>query len=107
MSNLNHFNFCLLEYGLAVPYIDCPTDIMVDAESELCQANVSYNVTANCGKSSPTCNITCDPPSGCVFNYPRTDVTCTAEDTNGREASCHFVVYIIGNALINNFEVND
>jgi hypothetical protein len=47
--------------------------------------------------SSDTCGpapFTCSHPSGALFLLGLTDVTCTAQDTSGNTASCHFGVRV-------------
>ena len=59
-------------------------------------ATVTYTVTASDNSGLPV-TATCDPSSGSPFPLGDTDVTCTATDSSGNEASETFTVTVIDN----------
>ncbi|MCK6457948.1 MAG: lamin tail domain-containing protein [Phycisphaerae bacterium] len=82
------------------PTFDCPTsqparsgfdacfDIETDADAGECTAVVHYNspfAFGHCG-ADPV-SVECDPPSGSTFPQGTTQVTCTATDACGNQAT--------------------
>lgn len=55
--------------------------------------SVAYTTPAASGGSAPV-SVTCSPASGAEFGVGSTPVTCTAQDTAGRQASCSFSVVV-------------
>ena len=78
------------------PVIECPADIVVNNDTGVCGAVVTYNVTSsdNCD-DSPTIIIT--PGSGSTFDVGITTVTATATDACGNASSCSFTVTVNDN----------
>lgn len=76
------------------PDVTCPADISVSSEPGLCSAHVWYTASA-------TDDCTEDPEisfsiaSGSVFPVGTTEVTVTATDVSGNEASCSFDVTVM------------
>ncbi len=74
-----------------VPEITCPDDIFVEGSDK--PVTVVYEVTA-----TDICDtdvaISCDPPSGSIFNPGVTKVICEATDDKGNRAMCMFEVTV-------------
>ena len=91
---------CPFSYNISPTDNEAPAftaipDIAAVTDNALCDAVVSFNVTAmdNCD-SSPT--VTCNPPSGSTFSLGLTRVNCSAEDTAGNVVEDYFNVNISG-----------
>lgn len=71
------------------PVINCPADIEIGSSVDLL-VPVEYEAEAtdNCGDVS----VTFDPPSGSGFPVGTTEVTVTATDAAGNQATCTFKV---------------
>jgi hypothetical protein len=72
--------------------IDCPANILVDAQSSN-GAVVTFTVTAN-DQCAPSPQVTCVPPSGSLFPIGQTTVMCTALDAWGNSNQCSFLVSV-------------
>jgi hypothetical protein len=74
------------------PAITCPTTLVVAAESEQCDAAVSFapSFSDNCAGAT----IVCSPPSGSRFVVGQTPVTCVAADASGNTNRCSFMVVV-------------
>ena len=79
-------------YDVTPPIVNCPSDIVRNAESGKCSARVSYyfHASDNCGPV--TC--TAEPPSWSEFPVGNTVVTVTATDVAHHTSSCHFNVTV-------------
>jgi hypothetical protein len=88
---LNHDSgsFTVIVHGGA-PVLTLPEDIVVEATSPA-GANVSYTVTA-----TENGVITCNPPSGSLFPFGPTTVTCTATNNVGSTSGSFNVEVIDG-----------
>ncbi len=82
------------------PTIECVDDIVVfqgrvlTASGNFPAAVVTFSVTANDScDSSPV--VVCSPPSGSIFPWGVTDVTCIATDASGNSAACGFQVLVL------------
>jgi hypothetical protein len=75
------------------PVITVPADMTVEAQT-FSGAAVSYVVTAVDHNGAPL-TPTCDPPSGSVFGFGRTTVTCTARDSGGRTSTKRFHITVV------------
>lgn len=75
------------------PVLVCPPDLVVEAASGQCSAEVDYvtEVSDNC----TTVELVCEPEPGTVFSVGVTTVTCTATDASGNVTSCSFTVTVI------------
>ncbi|MHC5004283.1 MAG: HYR domain-containing protein, partial [Planctomycetota bacterium] len=77
------------------PTISCPIDMTV-AECAGPDGTVAYfplpTATDLCD-AAPV--VTCDPPSGSVFAFGTTTVTCTATDSSGNTDTCTFDVVVV------------
>lgn len=80
--------------GLAAddPVITVPEDMTVEAQS-FSGATVTYAASAVDHDGNPIA-VTCAPPSGSIFGFGRTTVTCTAED-RGRTATKRFRITVV------------
>ena len=76
------------------PVMRVPADIVVDATGPA-GAVVSYAASAVDDVDGPV-EVTCSPPSGSTFPIGTTDVTCSASDAAGNEASASFDVHVKG-----------
>ncbi|WP_162128546.1 HYR domain-containing protein [Flavobacterium phycosphaerae] len=74
------------------PTIECPADIIVNATTGLCGANVTYSAAIAAG--DPTPNVTYSHASGSFFPVGSTVVTATATNVNG-SSTCEFVVSVL------------
>jgi hypothetical protein len=72
----------------APPELSC-ADVVRCNDSGRCDAAVTYEVVA-----SPGTSVDCDPPPGATFPVGETDVTCTATDASGLQATCEFTVTV-------------
>lgn len=75
------------------PTLDCPSDLMVPAESPL-GAVVFYEVSGK-DDCSEEVRVRCSPPSGSVFPVGRTWVFCEGADGHGNIAQCGFAVEVL------------
>ena len=94
-SNQGSCSFTVTVTDNQNPTITCPGNQSVPATSGACSANVSYATTAadNC----PGVAVACTPPSGASFPVGTTNVSCTATDASGNQASCSFTVTVTDN----------
>ncbi|MCB0651638.1 MAG: HYR domain-containing protein, partial [Saprospiraceae bacterium] len=83
----------VIDNTLPVPV--CPADITVNNDSGICGANVSFSVPAtdNCG----TAIVTFSQNPGTIFSGGMTNVTATATDAAGNQATCSFKVTVNDN----------
>ena len=76
-----------------VPEITCPTNIVdalaVDKSSKVQSWTVAAN--DNVGLAGPA---VCVPASGSVFAAGTTQVSCTVQDTSGKQSQCGFSVTV-------------
>lgn len=90
------------------PAIDCPDNITVNNDANMCGAVVNFEATAtdNCSDVS----ISYSPNSGSFFNVGTTTVTATATDVSGNSSSCDFTITVNDNenpsANCQNFTLN-
>ncbi|MCP5518626.1 MAG: HYR domain-containing protein [Verrucomicrobiales bacterium] len=75
------------------PTLDCPSDLIVPAESPL-GAVVFFEVSGK-DDCSDEVRVRCSPPSGSVFPVGRTRVLCEGTDGNGNLAQCVFDVEVL------------
>ena len=76
------------------PVMSVPADLVVDATGPA-GAVVSYAASAEDDVDGPV-GVTCSPPSGSIFPIGTTQVTCSASDAAGNEASASFDVHVKG-----------
>lgn len=74
------------------PVITVPADMTVQAQG-FAGATVTYTASAVDDQGNPI-PVTCDPPSGAIFGFGQTTVTCTASD-NGQTTTKHFHVTVV------------
>ncbi|MDH3215054.1 MAG: HYR domain-containing protein [Candidatus Krumholzibacteria bacterium] len=74
------------------PTIECPSDTTAQCTSRD-GAMVTFEVIAT-DDCDPDPTVVCEPPSGSVFPFGETMVTCTATDSAGNTAECTFVVMV-------------
>ncbi len=77
------------------PVVTCPADITVNNDVGECGAVVNFapTVVDNC----PGAIVSADFMSGTLFPIGSTEVTVTASDASGNEASCTFTITVIDN----------
>ncbi|SFT63392.1 gliding motility-associated C-terminal domain-containing protein [Lishizhenia tianjinensis] len=86
------FNVTVVDNQAPV-FDDCPADIVVDNDSALCEAIVTWTTptaTDNCGNVTVSSNY----QSGDVFPVGTSLVTYTAVDENGLSSTCSFTVTV-------------
>jgi hypothetical protein len=77
----------------APPALVCPEDVSVEcAGPEGAVVTYPTPTVADACDGSPT--VTCDPPSGSLFPFGATTVTCTASDGSGGTMQCSFEVIV-------------
>lgn len=74
------------------PVITVPADMTVEAQS-FSGATVTYTASAVDGDGDPI-PVTCSPPSGSIFGFGRTTVTCTARD-RGETVTKRFDITVV------------
>lgn len=74
------------------PVITVPPDMTVEAQN-FSGAAVTYTVSAVDDQGEPV-QVTCNPPSGSVFGFGATTVTCTAR-AHGESATKRFKVTVV------------
>jgi Tol biopolymer transport system component len=80
------------------PRLECPPSVTAECTSaEGTVVEFTVTVSDNC---DPAPAVICAPPSGSVFPYGVTMVSCTATDASGNETSCSFEVDVGGVALV-------
>ncbi|WP_113922614.1 HYR domain-containing protein [Cognataquiflexum aquatile] len=79
--------------GVAPVIADCPTDITVSNDADSCEAAVTWTApTASDDKG--TVSLTSNFEPGAVFPVGTTEVTYTATDAAGNQATCSFTVTV-------------
>ncbi len=81
------------------PSIVCPSTITVNAGQGVCNANVSFNVTAADACSGAT--VTTVPVVGSSFSVGTRPVLATATDGCGNSSTCAFNVVVVDNQAPN------
>ena len=67
------------------PNITCPADQTLSCTSS---SGAAATVTPTFSDNCPAVTASCAPPSGSVFGFGTTNVTCTATDGSGLQSSC-------------------
>lgn len=80
------------------PTVSCPASIQQEATTSGSQT-VTYATPTAVGGQAPV-SVVCAPASGAGFPIGSTVVTCTANDTLGRNSSCNFNVTITARPTI-------
>ena len=75
------------------PVIQAPNEVRIYANNTT-GMNVSFTVQATDGFDGPV-PVTCSPASGTFFPIGSTTVTCTAVDSQGRQAQSTFLVKVL------------
>jgi hypothetical protein len=79
---------------LTPPTLSCPPAVIaLDHLGTSPGETVTFTVTAE-DELDPAPSVVCSPPSGSVFPFGTTMVTCTAIDRSGNEATCDFPVTV-------------
>jgi len=94
----NTTTFTVTVQDTTPPVLTCPTNVVVTADPDQCQATVLYTVTAT-DACDPAPVVTCVPPSGAAFPVGRTSVLCTAVDANGNTNTGSFTVWVYPSRL--------
>lgn len=72
--------------------IECPADILVEADPTTCEAIVTFTPTITGG--TPPYDYSCTPASGSSFNIGLHQVTCTVTDAASNTDSCSFNITV-------------
>lgn len=85
-----------LEGDTTAPSLHCPPSVavLVDKGGAHMGTFAFFTVTAD-DVSDPDPTVVCIPPSGSLFPYGVTIVTCTATDDAGNQSSCTFPVFVL------------
>ncbi|MCS4435330.1 HYR domain-containing protein [Aquiflexum gelatinilyticum] len=91
--NIDNFEFCI-DLDVINPVIEnCPTDIIVSNDAGQCGAAVSWTPPTATDNSGAV-NFVSNFESGAVFPVGTTEVTYTATDESGNQATCSFTVKV-------------
>lgn len=90
-NNTGYGAFNVLVRGEERLIINAP-DVVAEAENSK-GANVTYAVEAY-GTSDPEPTVSCSQDSGTFFELGKTEVRCSAKDSNGNSAEASFLVYV-------------
>jgi gliding motility-associated-like protein len=90
-GNSSTCSFNLIVRDTQAPVIDCPQDIIVEAQAA-CQAIVSWALPPVSDNCSAILSSTHDP--GALFSFGTTQVTYTATDPQGNSSTCSFNVIV-------------
>ncbi|MEA2030520.1 MAG: HYR domain-containing protein [candidate division Zixibacteria bacterium] len=82
----------LVELDTLPPVAICPSDTITANSPGQCDAIVEF--VASVEDDSPGATISCDPPSGSIFDVGATQVMCVAVDGAGHTDTCGFNVTI-------------
>ena len=95
-GNTDTCSFAVTVNDTEKPVITVPPGVTVNADSNRCDAVVTFSVTAtdNC----PGVTVACVPPAGSIFPVGTTQIQCTATDTSGNTASSSFGVTVLSRA---------
>ncbi len=91
-GNLALSSFDVTVVDTTPPSIACPEVVMCMSATFPAPATFSIPVTDLC---DPAPTLVCTPPSGSLFPWGYTHVTCTATDAAGNTAHCSFRVLMI------------
>lgn len=83
--------------AITLPTITCPTDIIVDTDLGLCEANVNYTIEANSDCPNGTLTRTEGLVSGASFPLGVTTNTFEFTDIGDNTVSCSFTVTVEDN----------
>ena len=67
------------------PLISCPLDQTLQCTSS---SGAAATITPTFSDNCPAVTASCAPPSGSIFGFGSTSVTCTATDGSGNQSSC-------------------
>lgn len=76
------------------PTIECPADVMIDADGATCSGIASFNMPITADNCSSTLNVVSTANSGEAFPIGTTVVTMTVNDPTGNESSCTFNIVV-------------
>jgi hypothetical protein len=90
------FKLTVLVKDMVKPTIVCPRDVVVDLDcnSSTTCARVSFDLPKVTDDCDPNPKVTCNYQSGHCFPIGTTEVTCTAVDNFGNQATCSFKVTV-------------
>jgi gliding motility-associated-like protein len=79
-------------------FAGCPTDFSVVADAATCNAIATWTApTANDNCAGSIIPTSLDAPSGSAFALGTHTITYTADDGNGNQSTCSFVVTVVDN----------
>ena len=85
---------CITVVDEEAPEINCPDDVVVEAEPGATTAVVEFG-SADASDNCSNTTIVCSSSSGEEFPLGDTEVTCTATDDAGNSASCTFLLQVL------------
>jgi hypothetical protein len=88
-------SFLVTVIDTTAPVFSGVPDTIVSKVNGVVNAVVSYTPPVASDAVDGDVVVTCSPPSGSVFDLGETEVTCTADDTHGNEASVTFLVRVL------------
>ncbi len=97
-GNTAECSFTITVLDTIAPVVDCPNDIVVDANTEDCTAIVNYpepTATDNCD-DNVTIELISGPASGSEFVVGVTTIVYQVTDESGNVTICEFTVTVIG-----------
>lgn len=95
-DNKNNITSCTITVMVrdnSLPVINCPYDILIEVDDDLCERSVSYHADAtdNCEIAA----IQYFPSPGSIFGMGETTVSAIAQDVAGNTAQCTFKVELV------------
>ena len=95
-GNTSSYSFTVTVTDNEKPKVTCPTNIVVSAAANVCEAQVFFTVSAtdNCAFNA---DITAGLASGSIFPVGTTTNMFTATDASGNTSSCSFTVTVTDN----------
>lgn len=85
----NRCSFTVTVRDTTPPLLTCPRNIIL---SSLQPWKVYWNTPSATDNCDSGVTVSCSPPSGSVFPFGSTPVTCTATDDSGNRSTCTFIV---------------
>ena len=78
------------------PTVICPTNQTLETDLNNSTALVVWNNPVAIDNSKETPTFTCNVENGSQFEFGETEVICQAVDQAGNQATCSFIVDVLG-----------